>query len=69
MVPLYEIPEGSTDCKNCRGISLIVVGKICAGVVGDRVRNVSEGLIDSEQGGFRPGRGICKLHLYSETIG
>ena len=42
MVPVYEIPEGSTDCKNCRGISLIVVGKICAGVVGDRVHNVSE---------------------------
>ena len=36
---------------------LSVVGKIYAGVLVDRVRKVTEGLIDDVQGGFRAGRG------------
>ena len=35
---------------------LSVVGKIYAGILVDRVRTMTEGLIDDEQGGFRPGR-------------
>ena len=36
------------------GISLLsVVGKTCAGILEDRVRKVTEGLIDGEQGRFR----------------
>ena len=33
-----------------------VVGKIYAGILIDRVRRVTGGLIDDEQGGFREGR-------------
>ena len=36
---------------------LSVVRKIYAGILADRVRKVTEGLIDDEQGGFRTGRG------------
>ena len=36
---------------------LSLVGKIYAGLLVDRVRKVTEGLIDDEQGGFRVGRG------------
>ena len=47
-----------TECSNYRSNSLlIVVGKICSGILVDRVHNVTEGLIDYEQGGFRAGRG------------
>ena len=35
---------------------LSVVGKIYAGILIDRVRRVTWGLIDDEQGGFRVGR-------------
>ena len=31
---------------------LSVIGKIYAGILVDRVRKVTEGLIDNEQGGF-----------------
>ena len=34
-----------------------MVGKIFAGIVIERVRRVTGGLIDDEQGGFRSGRG------------
>ena len=33
-------------------------GKINAGILVDRVREVTEGLIDDVQGGFRVGRGV-----------
>ena len=40
-----------------RGISLLsLVGKICDGILVDRVRRVTGGLIDFEQRGFRTGR-------------
>ena len=35
----------------------IVVGKIYAGILVDRVRKVTKGLIDDEQGGIKAGRG------------
>ena len=44
-----------------------MVGKIYVGVLVDRVRRVTGGLIDDEQGGFRAGRGVCRSDLHTET--
>ena len=58
IVPLYKDKRKRTECVNYRGDTLLsVVGKIYAGILADRVRRVTEGLIGGEQGGFRPGRG------------
>ena len=47
------------ECKNYRGISLLsIVGKIYAGTLVDRVRRLTGGLIDDEQGGFGAGGGL-----------
>ena len=43
---------------------LFVVGKIYAGILVDRVRKVTEGLIGDEQGGFRTGSG-CVYQIFS----
>ena len=52
---LYKVKRKSHYYKN---ISLrSAVGKIYVGIVVDRVRKVTEGLIDDGQGGFRAGRG------------
>ena len=57
IVPLYKSKGERTKCSNYRGISLLsVVGEIYAGILVDRVRKVTEGLIDNEQGGFRARR-------------
>src|SRR5678815_3305278 len=46
------------NCRNYRGISLLsIVGKIYAGILVERVRRVTEGLIGEEQGAFRSSRG------------
>ena len=50
IVPLYKGKGERTECNNYRGISLLsVVGKIYAGILVERVRKVTEGLIDDEQ--------------------
>ena len=48
-----------TGYKNYRCSSLLIKRgwKIYAGILVDRVRRVTEGLIDDEQESFRPGRG------------
>ena len=57
IVPLYKGKGERNECKNYRGISLLsVVGKIYAGILIDKVRRVTWGLIDDEQGGFRAER-------------
>ena len=54
-----------TECKNYRGISLLtVVGKINAGVLVDRVRRVTGGLINDEEGGVRAGR-VCVDQIFT----
>ena len=58
VVPIYKGEGEMTKCKNYRGISLSsVVGKLYADSLVDRVRSVTGGLIDDEQGVFRAGRG------------
>ena len=57
IVSLYLAIGERNECKNYRGISLLsVVGKICTGILIDRVRRVNGGLIGVEKGGFRKGR-------------
>ena len=52
IAPLHENKGERTECKNCRGISLLsVVGNIYARIVVDRICRVTGGLIDDEQGG------------------
>ena len=47
-----------TECSNYRSITLLsVVGKIYAELLVFRVRKVTEGLINDEQGEFRAGKG------------
>ena len=48
---------------------LSVVGKIYAGILVDRIRKVSEGLIHDEQGGFRTWRGCVDQILTLKYIG
>ena len=58
IVPLHKCKGEMIKCKNYRGISLLsVVSNIYAGILVERVRSVTWGLIDDEQGFFRPGRG------------
>ena len=47
IVLLYKGKVENTECKNYRGISLSMVGKIYAGILVDRVQ-VTGGLIDDE---------------------
>ena len=49
IVPLCNGKGEMTECKNYGGISLLnVLGKICAGILVDRVRSVTGGLTDEE---------------------
>ena len=46
--------EGERNkCKNYRGISLLMVGKIYAGILVDRFCIVTRDMIDDEEGGFK----------------
>ena len=59
IVPLYKGKRKKTLCKNYRGICLLnVVRKKYAGILVDKVRKVTESLIDDEQGSFRVGRSV-----------
>ena len=53
IVSLYKAKGERTEYKNYRGISLIVDGKIHAGILVDRVCRVTVGLTDDEQDVFR----------------
>ena len=66
IVALYKGRGERSECKNLRGISLLsVVGKIYAEILVDRVRRVTGGLTDDEQGDFRP---VCGFHSLGEGI-
>ena len=67
IVPLYKGKGEKTECRNYRGISLLsVTEEIYEGILIDRVRRVSGGLIDDEQEGFRAGRG-CRSDLHTKA--
>ena len=68
IVPLHKGKGEMIKCKNYRGISLLsLVTKICADILVDRVRSMTGGLIDDDQGGFRAGRGLCRSDLHSNS--
>ena len=46
-----------------------MVGKIYAGILGDRICRVTEGLIDGEHVGFRSGRGCVDQIFALKQIG
>ena len=46
-----------------------MVGKICAGILVDRVRRVTGGLIDDDQRGFRAGMGCVDQIFALKQIG
>ena len=46
-----------------------MVGKICAGILGDRVRRVTLGLINDEEGGFRAGKRCVDQMFTLKQIG
>ena len=63
-VPLYKGKGERNEYKNYKGIRWLgVVGKIFAGILVDRVRRVTGGLVDEKQGGFRAGR-RCVLQTF-----
>ena len=56
IVLMYKSKGERTECSIYRGISLLrVIRKIYARIQVDRVRKVTEDLIDDEQGRFRAG--------------
>ena len=58
-LPLYKGKWERTECKNYKGISLLnEVGEIYAGILVDKVRRMTEGLIDDEQGVSYQGGGV-----------
>ena len=63
IVPLCKGKGERTECLNCRGTSLNVVGKIYAGIRVDRFCRVTEGLIDNRKGGFKGRMGVCRSDL------
>ena len=59
IVPLYKGKGERTECKSYRGIRLLsVLENIYAGILINRVRRVTGGLIEDKQGGFRAGK-LC----------
>ena len=65
IVPLYKGKGERTECNNYRGISMLsVVGKIYTQILVDRIRRLTEGLIDDEQGGFRA-RSRCEDQIFT----
>ena len=49
IVPLYKAKKERAECKNYRDISMLrVMGKIYVGMLVDRVRRVTEGLVDDQ---------------------
>ena len=70
IVPLYKGKGDKGNCRNYRVFSLLsVVGKIYAGVLVERVRRVTEGLIGEEQGAFRSSRGcVDQIFILKQMI-
>ena len=68
IAPVYKGKGEKSECKNYRDISLLcVVRKIYAGILMDRVRRVTWGLIDDEQGGFGAGGVMCRSDPHTKA--
>ena len=64
IVPLHKGNGERAKLSNYRGISLLsLAGKIYAGILVDRVRNVTEGLINDEQRGVQ-----CRERVWSVLL-
>ena len=65
IVPIYKGKGSREMCGNYRGISLLSIpGKVYGRIVIERVREITEGRISLEQGGFRKGKG-CIDQIFS----
>ena len=70
IVPLYRGKGERTECESYTGISLLTVArKIYAVILVDKLRRVTGGLIDDEQGGFRTGSGCVDQIFTLKQIG
>ena len=64
IVPIYKKGDRK-ECSNYRGISLLSVpGKVYAGILEKKLRNIVETQLDDSQCGFRPLRG-CQDQIFS----
>ena len=71
IVPLYKSKgeRERTECKNYRGNSLLnVVGKIYVGILVNKFRRVTGGLIDNEQRGFRVGLRVDQIFTLKQWM-
>ncbi len=58
IVPLYKGKGSRSECSSYRGISLLSVpGKVYGRILTERLREVTEGKVSEDQGGFGKGRG------------
>ena len=57
------------ECSNYRGIRLSMVGKIYQGILINRIRRATEGLIGDDQRGFREGRWFVDQTFTLKQIG
>ena len=70
ITPPYKGKREMTKCSNYMAISFLsVVGKIYAGILVDRVRKVTDGLVDDEQVWFRVVRDCVNQTFTLKEIG
>lgn len=52
--------DSKNDCNNYRGISLpTVAGKVCSGILTERVIKLKVEKVSEKEGGYRKGRGCA----------
>ncbi len=70
IVPFYKGKGSQNDCKSYRGISLLSVPRTVYGrVLNERLMNINEGCIGTEQVGFRRGRECVDQNFCTENDG
>ena len=61
---IFPVHKGKGERTECMKVG--VAGKVCPGILVDRIHGVTGGLIDDEQGYFRAGR-VCKSDLHTKA--